>query len=257
MGFRLRASGIHLLASFGLLTLVLLSLYAGWYRWPGWYLLGAETVVGVLILVDLGLGPLATLVVSNPAKARPEWRRDVALIVLVQLLALGYGTHALWVGRPLFYVFSLDRIEVVPSAVFQDDTVESARLQNARILPKWHTLPQWIWAPLPDSPEERDRIIASAISGGDDVVALPQYFRPWAEGQAALRERLLPMSGLASLETMSEADYRVRMAELGLPETRLGALPARGTRRDGVWIFDRERGKPLAFWPVEMWSLVK
>lgn len=257
MNFRLRAFGLHLFASFTVLTLILVSLYAGWYYWPGWYLLGAETVVALLIMVDLGLGPLATLVVSNPAKPRQEWRRDVAFVVLVQLVALGYGIHALWIGRPLFYVLSLDRIEVVSSVAFKGDTVEMARRKGARILPDWHTLPRWIWAPLPDDPGERERIIASAIGGGDDVVVLPQYFRPWAEGRAALSEQLLPMSRFSGHNALTEADYRTRLAALGLPEARLGALPVKGGRRDGAWIFDRESGEALAFWPVDIWSLLK
>ena len=100
----------------------------------------------------LGLGPLATLVVANPEKPRRELARDISLIVLVQLAALGYGAHTLWQGRPLFYAFSLDRIEIVTGSDFDDEVIETARKQGAAIIPDWSSRPRWIWAPLPDDP---------------------------------------------------------------------------------------------------------
>ena len=257
MNFRLRAFSIHLLISFSLLTLILVALYVGWYHWPGWYLLEAETVVGLLVLVDIGLGPLATLLVSNPSKPRTEWRRDIAFIATVQLLALGYGAHTLWVGRPVFYALSLDRVEVVRALTFKDETVQAARLQGATILPEWSALPRWIWAPLPDDAEKREEIINSAMSGGDDVVVMPQYFRPWADGKAAMDRMLIRVDLLANLKTWVESDYQTQFRALNRPEADVGALPVRGTRRDGAWIIDRATGEPLAFWPVEIWSLKK
>src|SRR5579863_8256162 len=106
MRFRFKALGLHLIASGGLLALVLGTLYLGWYRWPGWYLAGASTVVLVLAGVDVALGPLLTFVIAAPTKPRRELTRDIAIIATVQLVALGYGTFMLWNGRPLYYAFS-------------------------------------------------------------------------------------------------------------------------------------------------------
>jgi hypothetical protein len=251
MPIRLRAFGLHLLASACLLSLIVLGLYAGWYYWPGWYLMGAENIVGIMVLVDVGLGPLATLVVASPQKPRRELVRDISLIVLVQLAALGYGAHTLWQGRPLYYVFSLDRAEIVIAADFDEDVIETARKQGAAIIPDWSSRPMWIWAPLPDDAETRGNIIASAITGGHDVTSRPEYFRPLAEGAAAMRERYLPVQSLiGSGGLLAESDYRARLAEIGRAEADLGALPIDGRTRYGTMIFDRASGQPLAFWPV-------
>lgn len=251
MTLRLRAFGFHLLASASLLSLVVLALYAGWYYWPGWYLLGAENIAGIMVLVDAGLGPLATLVVASPKKPRRELARDISLIVLIQLAALGYGAHTLWQGRPLFYAFSLDRIEIVTGSDFDDEVIETGRKQGAAIIPDWSSRPMWIWAPLPDDAGTRGNIIASAITGGHDVTSRPEYFRPLAEGAAAMRERYLPVPSLTgSAGLLAESDYRARLAELGRAEADLGALPIDGRTRYGTMIFDRATGQPLAFWPV-------
>ena len=65
MKFRLRAFGLHVLASASVLTLVLGSLYLGWYRWPGWYSADARSIALMLIGIDLTLGPLLTLIVAR------------------------------------------------------------------------------------------------------------------------------------------------------------------------------------------------
>src|SRR6516162_6518077 len=109
MRFRLAAFALHLLGSAGALTLVLGALYFGWYRWPAWYLVSVLHVVGIVVLVDLVIGPTLTLSVANPRKARRVFARDVAIIVTVQLAALVYGAVTLWNGRPLYYTFSVDR----------------------------------------------------------------------------------------------------------------------------------------------------
>lgn len=256
-GFRFKVSGLHLFASVSTLTLIIGALYLGWYAWPGWYLLGADNIVGILVLVDVGLGPLATLVVSSPVKPRKELRRDIAMIVLIQVVALGYGVGTLWTGRPLYYAFSLDRIEIVPAAAFDEQALEKARQLNAAIMPSWSSLPQWVWAPLPDDPEERESLIAKAVWGGPDVVSMPKYFRPFMDAVAAMREWYLPPSALLGSHGLSKADYQALIAKLGRSESELGVLPVQGRTRDGAWIFDRASGEPLAFQPVVIWEMKK
>ena len=57
MKFRFRALLLHLLSSAAVLALIMGSLYAGWYRWPGWYLADASRVAAVMVAVDVGLDP--------------------------------------------------------------------------------------------------------------------------------------------------------------------------------------------------------
>ena len=49
MVFRVKAFALHALASASVLTLILGTLYFGWYRWPGWYLTGVLKVLVILV----------------------------------------------------------------------------------------------------------------------------------------------------------------------------------------------------------------
>ncbi len=190
MKFRFKAFAWHLLGSLGALTLVLGSLYLGWYRWPGWYLTGALSVVPILVMVDAALGPLVTLLIASPRKPRRELMRDIAIIVTVQLAALAYGSITLWNGRPLYYTFSVDRLEMVQASDLDPREIALARHSNPGFAPHWYSLPRWVWAPLPENASEREAIVSGAISGSDDVIQMPRYFKAWTQGFPALRQQL-------------------------------------------------------------------
>jgi len=67
----------------------------------------------VLAGVDLALGPLLTFVIARADKPRQELARDIAIIVVVQICALVYGAVSLWNGRPMYYAFSENVLQLV------------------------------------------------------------------------------------------------------------------------------------------------
>jgi len=238
MRFRLQAFGLHLLASATVLTLVLGSLYAGWYRSPGWYLSDALNVVVMLAGVDLALGPLLTAVVAQPGKPRRTLRRDIAIIVAVQLCALAYGTFSLWQGRPLYYAFSENVLQLVQAYDINADDLKVARAQRTPLLPHWYSLPRWIWAPLPQDPQERARIVGSAISGGDDVISLPSHYLPWQQGLPMLRAQLKKVDEVAYFSPKQKRGLAVSMRLAGMLPDQPNAIPLTGRGKPMLAVFD-------------------
>ena len=238
MRFRLKAFGLHLSASVTLLTLILGALYLGWYRWPGWYLTGALHVVVILGVVDLALGPSLTLIVANPRKPRRALARDIGVIVIVQLAALVYGAATLWLGRPLYYPFSVDRLQIVQASDLEAREIALARQQNPALAPHWYSLPRWIWAPLPEDPDEAGKIVRSTLFGGQDVVQMPRYFRSWEQGLPKLRQQLARVDDLKALSKAERHALRTRMSQLGLAPEQRNALLMWGDVRRVLVIFD-------------------
>src|SRR3984885_2759184 len=148
MRFRLTAFGLHLAGSACALTLILGGLYLGWYRGPGWYLTAVARVVFIVVMVDVVLGPTLTLIIANPRKSRRSLARDIGAIVTVQIAALIYGTVTLWSGRPLYYTFSADRLEIVQASDLEAPEIARGRKENPALAPHWYSLPRWVWAPV-------------------------------------------------------------------------------------------------------------
>jgi hypothetical protein len=238
MKFRLRAFGLHLLSSTMVLTLIFGSLYSGWYRWPGWYLADVSRVVFVMAGVDLVVGPLLTFVVAGSSKPRRVLARDIGVIVAVQLIALVYGAMSLWNGRPLYYAFSETVLQVVQAYDIDPHELALARQQKAELLPHWYSLPRWIWAPLPQDSQERDKIIASAVGGGMDVISMPRFYKRWEQGLPALRAQLKKVDDLGFFSGAEKKLLKEHIRAAGLATDQSNSIPLTGRGRPLLAVLD-------------------
>jgi hypothetical protein len=238
MRFRLKAFSLHLLSSATVLTLILGSLYFGWYRWPGWHLTDVTRVVFVMVCVDVVLGPTLTLIIANENKPRRELVRDIGIIVVVQLCALIYGSVSLWSGRPLYYAFSENVLQLVQAYDIDAAEAEAGRRQNQGLAPHWYSLPRWIWAPLPQNAQESQKIVASAVTGGDDVISMPRYFKPWEDGLPSLRSRLKKVDDVPYFAKSEKTRLKQRMKAAGLPDDQSNTMPLTGRGHPLLAVFD-------------------
>jgi hypothetical protein len=228
MRFRLKLFSLHLLSSATVLTLILGCLYFGWYRWPGWYLTDVTRVVLVMVCVDVVLGPTLTLIIANQKKSRRELARDIGIIVLVQLGALTYGSAQLWNGRPLYYAFSESILQLVQAYDIESNEAKLAREQNPGLAPHWYSLPRWIWAPLPQNAEEAKKIVTSTITGGDDVISMPRYFKSWEEGLPLLHAQLKKVDDVAYFARSEKKKLKDKMRAAGMADDQSDAIPLTG-----------------------------
>lgn len=238
MRFRLKALGLHLLASTCALSLILGTLYFGWYRWPGWYLADVVHVVVVMAGVDVVVGPLLTFVIARSSKPRRELVRDISMIVAVQLFALIYGTTSLWSGRPLYYAYSETVLQMVQA--YDIDAQESVvdRRQDPEFAPHWNSLPRWIWAPLPKDTQTREKIVGSAIAGGDDVISMPRYFKRWEQGLPTLRAQLKKVDDVAYFTGTEKKKLKELMHTAGFATDQLNSIPLIGRGPPLLVVFD-------------------
>jgi hypothetical protein len=238
MKFRLKAFSLHLLGSATALTLILGTLYFGWYRWPGWYLADATEVVAILIGVDLVLGPLMTFIIANSRKSRHELTRDIGIIVVLQLCALIYGSTSLWKGRPLYYAYSETVLQLVQAYDISAHEVELGLKQNAGLAPHWYNMPRWIWAPLPTDPDEAQKIVTAAISGEDDVISMPRYFKTWDQGLPTLRAQLKKVDEVPYFSPGQKKKLKGRLQAAGLSTDLPSTITFTGKGNPLLAVFD-------------------
>jgi hypothetical protein len=236
--FRLKAFGLHLLASASALSLILGTLYVGWYHWPGWYLAEVARVVLVMIGVDVVLGPLLTFIVARSSKPRRELTRDIGMIVAVQLVALIYGTVSLWNGRPLYYAFSESVLQLVQAYDINADEWALGSQKNPALSPHWYSVPRWIWAPLPKDPAEREKMVGSVFSGGDDVISMPRFFKPWEQGLPELRAQLKKADALGYFLGPDKKILKERLKAAGFDPEAADTMVLTGRGRPVLAVFD-------------------
>ncbi len=121
---RLRASGIHLGLSLVIALAAALLVFGIWYPYPYREISGGRELFLLVVTVDVILGPLITLAVFNRAKPWTELRRDLVIVVLIQLAALAYGLWTVSVARPVHMVFEIDRFRVVHGVDIPNELLE-------------------------------------------------------------------------------------------------------------------------------------
>lgn len=110
---RIRASSIHLVLSIGVAALAGALVFGFWYPYPYREISGGRELFLLVVTVDVILGPLITLAVFNRTKPWLVLRRDLLVVALIQLAALGYGLWTVFVARPVHLVFEYDRFRVI------------------------------------------------------------------------------------------------------------------------------------------------
>lgn len=188
----LQATSIHLLYGIGVALPVATVVFGLWYPFPYRELSGGRELFLLILAVDVVCGPLLTLVLFNPAKPRAELWRDLGLVVLIQLGALGFGLHTVWQARPLFLVQEIDRFKVIVEPVLDGAAVAAL---PAVLQPRWWTGPLTVAIREPKDAKERQAVMFESIQGGRDYAERPEFYLPY-EGAAALKslQRAKPLA---------------------------------------------------------------
>jgi hypothetical protein len=230
MKFRFKVLGWHFGASTAALLLVLGTLYLGWYRWPGWYLSGVLKILPITIGVDVVLGPLLTFLIANANKSRAELGRDIAVIVGVQVLALGYAAFTLWGGRPLYYAYSGKEISIVQAADIEPAEITLGQQTNPDFAPYWYSTPKWVYAP--SAP-------GKAVSKEDgDSTEIPSDMLAWDKGLPDLRTKLKKVDDWNYFFVKQRDTLKKRMAEQGLAVDAANSMPMIGKGAPLLAVFD-------------------
>ena len=86
----------------------------------------------LVVSCDLVLGPLITFTIFDKRKPWPELRRDLAIVVALQLAALGYGLHTVIIARPVVLALEEDRFRVVAAPGVLETELPRAPGQGCR-----------------------------------------------------------------------------------------------------------------------------
>ena len=232
-----RAASVHLLCSIGVALLAGLVVFGLWFPYPYRDLAGGRELFLLIIAVDVVCGPLLTLVLYNPAKPRAELWRDLGLVAVIQLAALGYGLHVVWQARPVYLVQEVDRFKVI--TLPQLDPTEVAKLPS-RLQPRWMDGPVTVAIRAPKDTEEQQKVMFESVQGGRDYGERAEFYLPY-EGAAALKalQRAKPLAAFLDKQPSQRSAAADLAASKGLDMAQLVYLPVVG-RQDWVAVLDTQ-----------------
>jgi len=189
---KLNAFLLHFTASALVVGTVLVLVWFAWYPKPLFDLVGAWSVIKVLVTVDLVLGPALTLLLYKPGKK--HLILDMSVVLVIQLAALVYGVSVIYQERPCYMVFAVDRFEAIPCRA-----IDQAELAQQTAIPAklWHE-PLYVVANMPDDPLKAQKILEEVVfEGKPDIAERPSLWAPYdAEAFAQIRHKGVLLSQL-------------------------------------------------------------
>ncbi len=243
---RWKASAIHLSISAAIAGALLALMLLVWYPWPLFQASGGGALTLILVGVDIVLGPLVTLIIFKAGKKGLKF--DLTLIGLVQLSALAYGVHVVYLARPAYLVYNVDRFDLVAAAQLDPQDLERVRRAEFKRPPV--DGPQYVAAVLPADPEEKLKLIDSARQG-KDLHLFPQYYAAYEQEVQNALKRAKSLDAVLGRDSSGEvARY---LESTGRSKDSVKFLPLRARSSDGIVLLDAASGKPLRIVLIDPW----
>lgn len=244
---RYKAFGLHLLGSLSVALLTSALVFLVWY--PGLFAsaTGVTSIFLIVLGVDVVMGPLITLIVFNPAKK--ELRRDLVIVLVLQIAALAYGLHTVWIARPVYQVFNAGRFDLVLANDISDEMLTQAP-------PEFQALPmlgpKLVGAKAPDDRTVRKEILFSSLTGGGDLPQMVKYYVPYAALKGDILTSQRPLDKLF-LTNNSAKTKEIEALQKRYLQRSVGFVPLKGKTKDLTVVIDAQTAEVLEMVALEPW----
>jgi hypothetical protein len=242
-----RAFAVHFLVTLLFTAGAAVLVFWIWFPDPFQKMLGGTELFEILIMCDLGLGPLTSFIVYSSKKSRRALLFDYTVVGSIQLAAFLYGLHVVANTRPAYIVFAVDQLEVVTAGDIDDADLAQAR-DPYRERPLWG--PRLVGIQRAQDSQERTKMLFSALAG-KDYPQMPAYYVPYEQNLSQVRQRALPVAELEKRHPEARPLVAKAAAQLQIPVEKLAWV--RVKHRKGFWaaLLDPDTGHPVYWLPVD------
>jgi len=236
---RSQAFSWHLLVSLSVASVLASVVFFVWYPQALAYASGVGEIFLLLVGVDVVLGPIIMLIVFNPEKK--ELKRDLSIVVMVQMAALFYGMYAVFLARPVYLVFNADRFDVVYASDITEDNLIAAGIESRWGLPMLG--PDIVAAKLPSDPILAQKIMFDAITTGEDIQYKPQHYIPYSELESVIKYQMQSIEKLKEINLDHLGDVEALMAEY--QSRGIAYIPVIARAHNVIGLVDKESAEML------------
>ena len=246
--FASRYAWRHLLLSLLVGMLAAALVFGGWYPMPYRAMLGVSAIFLLLLVVDVMCGPVMTAILASPRKSRRERWLDFGIVAAIQLAALTYGLHSVWVARPAVLAFERDRLVVVTANEVDVDSLHQAPQGSDRL--PWAGVLR-VGTRDAVSNEEFIQSVNLGLAGVSPAMR-PGWWQPWSDSvQAAMRERAKPLAELLARRPEQSEVLRTAAQDSGVEVAQLRYLPLTSSKtKDWVALLDVDM-RMVGYAPVD------
>lgn len=246
-----KAAVLHLMCSVCVALVCAFFVFYIWY--PGAYaeLSGGKNLFFILIAVDVVCGPILTLVVFSPDKSVGHLRRDLACVVLFQVVALIYGLHSVMQARPVFLAFEGDRFRVVSVSDIPQGELSKAD-PKFRVLSVWG--PKLVGVKLASAGDAGYLESIRLSLAGFQPAYRPERWVNYGLQRDAVIHQAKPLSSLRKHYPVEAQLIDRNIRGSGLADSEIGYLPLSAYKQENwIVLVSLKDSMPIALLPLDGW----
>ncbi len=242
---RIKASLIHLAISVFIISIVLSVFLLVWYPAPYAEISGLNSILKILVGIDVVLGPLITLIIFN--KNKPSLKFDLAVVASLQIAALCYGVFTVYQGHPAYIVYAVDRFELVSA---QDAHPEQSKYDEFKISKLG--FPKLAYAKMPTDTKQRNDIIFSALQGVD-LEKMSQFYEPFLDHKVDIVQNGIDPNKLFASKSNNHL-LQLFLEKHNENRKSLSFHPIVGKEKDAVIVISKKTGEIIGTISIDPWT---
>lgn len=234
----------HLLISFLFAFLILLWVFFVWYSQPLAKAVGVIQIFLMMIAIDVILGPTLSFLVYKEAKKTLKF--DLAAIILIQILALGYGLYSIAQGRPAWLVYNVDRFELVRNNEIIEANIQITQPQFR--YPSWFN-PQFAAVKVPKNKEERSKSMFEEIFSGISSAQRPELYIDLIQVKSLMQHKVQNLKELEKFNSKQDVENILKK----YPEANAW-VPLKANAVDMVVLMDKNSAQVVKIVDLRPWK---
>ncbi|HEN9521963.1 TPA: type IV pilin accessory protein [Acinetobacter baumannii] len=234
----------HLLISFLFAFFILMWVFFVWYPQPLAKAVGVIHIFIMMIAIDVILGPTLSFFVYKETKKTLKF--DLAIIILIQVFALGYGLYSIAQGRPAWLVYNVDRFELVRNNEITDTNLQIIQPQFQD--PSWFK-PRFAAVKEPKNTEERSKSMFEEIFSGISSAQRPELYVDLAQVKPLIRNKFQNLNELEKFNPKQQVENILK----NYPEANAW-VPLRANAVDMVVLMDKNSAQVVKIVDLRPWK---
>ena len=234
----------HLFISFLIALLVMGVVFFVWYPLPLAKAVGVIPIFLMMIVINVIIAPLLSLIVYKEGKK--TLKADLSIIVILQILALGYGVYSIEGGRPVWVAYNVDRFELVRKNEVITDHIEQA-LPQFQDTP-WFK-PQYVAVKFATDVNQRNDDMFSEVFGGISIAQKPERYVNINQAKSQLQQRAKSLKELNHYNDVQQVNYILSKH----PQAN-AFVPLKANAVDMTVLINKDKGEVVKIVDLRPWK---
>jgi hypothetical protein len=161
----------------------------------------------------------------------------------MQALFMGYALHTAWVSRPVFMVWSVDKMYLLYANELEPADLAKGRTADTRSLASFG--PRRYAVKLPRNADARAAIFADLIRRQRPLEQLPEHYGPYADKRAEILKKAMPAIAASLPDWMQAGALDDALARSGRSRDELRLVHIHSARAASMMLIDAVTAEPV------------